>query len=207
MGKRGNQEIAGFIGPSGSGKSVAALSTIAKRRRQVRLDIPGQDGFAKGAVTVHTPQALIDALKAAGKAGPVKVHYQSLELRKKDHFELVNRICAAAGNLHMVWDETENLLGHTRPLDHTYRVLAQNQHLHIGLCWTSQTIKGVQKQLRENAHRVHVFRGGGDGYRKDFKNWLGQAALDTLDAAPQYSSIEVLRDGSWSLKKPFKISA
>jgi hypothetical protein len=155
----GPEEIKGYVGPKGTGKTTLAAYQIAAERRSVTYDPNNDPKLQVGRQVVSTVDGLAAALVRAGEAGPIRLCWHGFVTYGPEAFEIANRLLYVRGNVAILWDEADRYVPPGRPLPWwAGQIVNTGRHPKVGLYFTTRQPRQVNAALRANADRLCVFR-------------------------------------------------
>ena len=175
-------QIEAFIGASGSGKGVSINARLTELQPARLVIWDPRNEYGKQARPVTSLAILVRDLKAAGKAGPIRVRYvPGAAVSIADAFAIVCKAVFASGNLVFVAEELSDVTTASHAPPAWRRICTQGRHAGLHVMGAAQRPTLIDKTFLANCTRVRVFQ---LGYDNDMQTMAKEvrAPLDVLAA-------------------------
>jgi len=167
--------IEAYIGASGSGKGVS-INARLKELQPSRLIIwDPRNEYAKQARPIHSLQALVRDVRAAGAGGFRLRYVPGAGVKLDTAFDVVCKVAFAAGNLTFVAEELSDVTspGYAPPA--WRRITTQGRHAGLHVLGAAQRPTLIDKTFLANCTRVRCFQ---LGYDDDIKTMAKETRAD-----------------------------
>lgn len=192
-----------YLGKTGSGKSFLARNHLKKFKRMVLYDpVEEPDNEAMSDIVCYTAGELIKALLDKPK-GPLVICWRGFKTYRRDAFEIGNRICNAAGDLLLYWDEVDTFQEKTRLAEYAYDIINTGRHRGLRVFACSRRPARVPIDIRANANRICVFNTHEPTDLRALSERMGDEAVKELPRIREYHALDWSENGAKVKKSPF----